>query len=187
MNEEDVVKTGVVTDTETITEEVTEVVEEPVKPGEKTDSALLLKSLQEEREKRRLVEEKLLALENQSPENNDVFSDEGKLLKQEISSLREKIEVKELLDQYPAIKDKSAEFNEFRTEYPGIPVDKIAKIFLAEKGLLEPHAPRKGLEKPSGGGKSIPTGEMTTEEVSNLRNNNFRKYMSLVKEGKIKV
>src|SRR3990167_11283661 len=75
-----------------------EVVVQPV-PGSKTDPELLLKSLQEEREKRKLAEERAKALEeNQAsalPE--DDYSDEGRVLKKEISSLSQ--EVKNLKEE----------------------------------------------------------------------------------------
>lgn len=185
--ENEVVNEAVVTE-QPIAEEVVETTEpvSQVKAGDKTEPNLLLASLQEEREKRRLLEEELSALKANS-NTDEVFSDEGRLLQQKIASLEEKIEMKELIEKNPALKDKSNEFNEFKRQYPGVSVDKLAKLFLSENDLTESVQPRKGLEKASGGGRVQPKEGMTADDVSNLRNTNFRKYMQLVKEGKIVV
>ena len=66
------------------------VVKEEATPGTKTDSALLLKSLQEEREKRRELEEELTNLKSSVP-SDEVFSDEGKALKSEINILKSEL------------------------------------------------------------------------------------------------
>src|SRR3990172_10243909 len=71
------------------------ILEEPsatvIPPGSKTPSALLLKSLNEERAKRREAEAALQALQEtpQPSYNSDiVFSDEGKALQAEILELK---------------------------------------------------------------------------------------------------
>lgn len=168
--------------------------EQPQAPvaGEKTDSALLLKSLQEEREKRREAEAEKLRLEEQllaknTLDDDDVFSDEGKALQHQIVSLNEKLELREVGEKYPVLKDKVSEFNEFRKNYPNIGMEKIAKLFLSENDLTETVTVRKGLEPVSGGSRQAPQTGMSSDEVSNLRNTNFRKYSQMVREGKIKV
>ena len=160
------------------------VVEPTVEAGSKTDSALLLKSLQEEREKRRELEQ-VLASQQVQPEF-DAFSDEGKAIKGELEALKESLVLKELHDKFPALKDKSDEFNEFRKDYPSVPLDKVSKLFLAEKDLLEVPMKRKGLEQASGGGRNVPATGPTPDEIANLRNTNYRKYLDMVKQGKIK-
>ena len=165
---------------------------EPVvtsQPGEKTDSALLLKSLQEERDKRRELEAQLAL---QTPPN-DVFSDEGRLLKKEIDDLkaatarREEEERLSLVQsQYPAVKDKSAEFEQFRADNPGMRLETAAKAFLVENNLFDTQ-PRKGLERQTGGGRTAPKEGMSVDDITELRTTNFRKYSQLVREGKIKV
>ena len=169
-----------------------------VKPGDKTEPNLLLKSLQEERELRRVEQEKRLELEAQllalqSVPDPDVYSDEGKALQQEISTLKGQVQaiteekvLGELIAKHPAIKDKLSEFNEFRKDYPSDKLASAAKLFLAENDLLEVPV-RKGLEKSSGGGRTAPQQGMTEAEVKTLRETNFRKYSSLVKSGAIKV
>jgi hypothetical protein len=161
-------------------------------PGEKTDSALLLKSLQKEREEKRALEAQLKALQ-ETPQSNEVFSDEGLLLKREIDALKqaqaqkdEQIALSGLQSQFPAIKDKAAEFENFRSENPGMRLETAAKAFLVENDLFEKPA-RKGLESQSGGGRVAPKEGMSAEDVKDLRNNNFRKYAQLLREGKIKV
>lgn len=166
-----------------VVESTTETVEES-QAGSKTDSALLLKSLHEEREKRRELEQRLLEKEAQ-PEP-DAFSDEGKVLKHEIDSLKESIVLKDLQEKHPALKDKSSEFDEFRKDYPGVSLEKVSKLFLVEKDLLE-QPERKGLEKTTGGARNVPPVGMSTEDITQLRTTNFRKYLKLVQEGKIKV
>ena len=96
--------------------------------GDKTDPNLLLKSLQEEREKRKLLEEEIQSLKSStlSEEEEGAFSDEGKLLEKKISNLQSKLDAIEeegnlakIYSQYPILKAKAQEFMEFRkTEYP---------------------------------------------------------------------
>jgi hypothetical protein len=170
--------------------------------GEKTDPNLLLKSLQEERERRRLAEEKNKLLENENEtlktsvfsEDTDVFSEEGKLLKGQINNLKSELsEVKEELTKkdvfisYPVLKDKWEEFEQFRSnpENKGMSLKTSAKAFLVENGFLSPT--RKGLEKSTGGDKTAPVSGMTAEDVKNLRTTDYKKYQQLLMEGKIKI
>lgn len=168
---------------------------EPVvtpQPGEKTDSALLLKSLQEEREKRKLLEEENRTLK-ETPQITEGYSDEGLRLKKEIDNMKlaqarrdEADTLSRIESQFPAVRDKSAEFEQYRTENPGMGIETAAKAFLVEKDLFTAPA-RKGLEKQLGGGRTPPKEGMSIEDVSDLRNNNYRKYSQMVREGKIKV
>jgi len=150
-------------------------------PGSKTDPSLLLKSLQEERQKVKILEEQLLTKTNTEEE---VFSDEGKLLQQQIKVVEEKILLKDLSEKFPALKDKASEFKDYRNQYPGVELEKLAKLFLVENDLNEVE-PRKGLEKQTGGMRTPQKQGMTVEEVADLRKNNFKKYLQLAREGKI--
>lgn len=188
---------------EAIKQEVTpkEEVKLPAQPGSKTEPTELLKSLQEERELRRLAQEEaklakeeLNKINSSVPSEADAWSDEGKLivekhvkpLQDTINSLEEKLALKDVQATYPVLREISSEFDEFRKEYPRHKLDNVAKLFLSEKGLLEPQ--RKGLEKPTGGFKNQKTpGSMTTEEVRHLRETNFRKYSDMAKKGLIKI
>lgn len=188
----DVNQPAPVSDEPVVTQDVTP------KPGEKTDPALLLESLQDEREKRRIAEEKEQAardeiarleveLQAKNTPDNDMYSDEGKTLHDQIVTLNEKIEVKELREKFPVLKDKQSEFNEFRKGYPNVDLEKIAKLFLSENGLLDEGTPRRGLEPAAGGQRTAPNTGMSEEDVKNLRETNFRKYSQMVREGKIKI
>jgi hypothetical protein len=167
----------------------------PVAPGSKTDSELLLKSLHEEKEKRRILEEKLRIAEEKttSPFPEEQHSDEGKALKKEIEAvsakLKEMEEAKELdglQSQYPILREKAAEFETFKAEYPRTKLANVAKLFLAENDLLEPS--RKGLEKTTGGNKTAaPSEGMTAEDVKILRETNPAKYRDMIMKDQLKI
>lgn len=171
---DEVVKTEEVTPTEETTETVTEVAQ----PGEKTDSALLLKRLQEERDKRRELEAKVQALETP----RETFSDEGRLLESKIAALEAKLSAKEQSEvrssvesQYPQLKDKNQEFEEYMQANPGLSIQTAAKGFLIENDLMPKSPSRKGME--TGGGARVPTRNGRTEdEVAELRKTNYRQY-----------
>lgn len=153
-------------------------------PGDKTESALLLESLQEERRKRKELEDKLNNLTTTIP-SDEVYSDEGKVLQSKIESLEEKLELQELKERFPQLKEMSSEFQEFRKDFPRHKGENVAKLFLSEKGLLEPA--RKGLEKPTGG-PHVPLSQgMTQEDVKRLRETDYRKYKDMLSKGLIKV
>lgn len=169
---------------------VEEVTNTAPQPGEKTDPALLLKSLQEERDEKRrerelrlAAEERLRALET-APEP-DVYSDEGQALKSQLKSLEDKIALKELADKFPQLKDKAPEFEDYRTNpaNAGMSIETAAKAFLVERDLLVKAEPRKGLETDTGGGRAPVKTGMTEEEKATLRTTNFREYSKRLKNG----
>ncbi len=166
--------------------------------GSKTDSTLLLKSLQEEREKRREIEESKKLLEEELltiKQSDEIFSDEGKVLKKEVDSLRETVaslgednKLQAIFLKYPLLKEKVDEFNEYRKQYSGVALENVAKLYLSEIGLLETTPKRKGLEKSTGGDRTpISSGKMTSEEVKKLRETNYRKYQEMLKKDQIKI
>ncbi len=173
-----------------------EVVDKPaqsvIQAGDKTDPNLLLESLKKEREKRRLLEEELQTLKS-STSSEDIFSDEGKALKNQISTLEARVALAEeeknlekLYSQFPVLRDKAEEFNTFRqAEHPRAKMESVAKLFLVENGLLD--APRKGLEKPTGGQRTPSTSGMTADDVKTLRQTNFKKYQEMIMKGQIKI
>ena len=161
--------------------------------GSKTDSNLLLKSLHEERDKRRALEEEIELLKSSVITSDEVYSDEGLALKKHISTIEEKLisleeekNFEKLFNQYPLLKEKADEFIEFRkAEHPRAKLESVAKLYLAENGLLDQQ--RKGLEKPTGGQRTPPISGMTTDDVANLRKNNFKKYQELIMKGQLKI
>ncbi len=162
-------------------------------PGSQTDPALLLKSLQEEREKRKLLEDRIELLE-QNPGSSDIFSEEGKALQQQIQESNSKIEAltnenakKDIFIEHPILKEKTAEFETFLAdpENKGMSMKTAAKAFLVENGLLD--APRRGLEKPTGGDRIPPSTKMSVEDVKTLRETNFKKYQEMLAKGEIQV
>lgn len=165
----------------------------PPAPGSQTPEEKLLLALQEERRQKKELEDKLLALTSEPPSVTEAFSDEGKMLEtkiqsleSELSSLREEKVLEAIQSRYPVLKELSAEFGQFRTGYAGVEIEKIAKLFLNEKGLLG--TPRKGLEKPAGGGPTPPASDkLTAEEVADLRKNNHRKYTEMLMSGQIRL
>lgn len=157
-------------------------------PGSQTPSENLLAALKEEREKRRLAEERATLLEDKF--NNPTtapsdYSDEGRLLNDKIKSLEDKIERKELEEKFPQLKELSDEFAEFKQDYPRNKAENVAKLFLQEKGLLEPV--RKGLEKPTGGMKAPTVSEMSHDDIKHLRETNYKKYKDMLVKGLIKI
>jgi hypothetical protein len=176
------------------------VVTTPVpKPGEKTDPALLLASLQEERAEVRRLKEENEVLRNQKPTetpSGEVFSEEGKVLDAKIAQLQAEREAEKLekalssvQTQFPVLADKAAEFEAYRAANPGMKLETAATAFLVENNLLETTPPRKGLELSSGGPKApvINDGSMTPDEVDQLRITNYREYVKRLKEGTLKI
>src|SRR3990167_450168 len=113
-------------------------------------------------------------------------SEEEFVRKSEFDEVKQKLNRQEVIELHPQLKELWSDFEMFRSdpENKGMNMRTAAKSFLVEKGLLEPQ--RKGLEKPTGGPRiPISTG-MTTEEIKNLRETNFKKYEEMLMKGQIK-
>lgn len=159
-------------------------------PGSQTPESNLLAALKEERAKRKELEDKL---NNQTTTPDEIYSDEGRALKNHITSLEAKIEAIEeeknlerLYNQYPLLREKASEFNEYReANHPRAKLESVVKLFLVENGLLEPV--RRGLESPTGGPRVPVSDKMTQEDIKNLRETDFRKYSDMLKKGLINV
>lgn len=132
------------------------------------------------------LQEKVALLESTSYTNDDpaVVSKLAEL-DAKLNRIEEDKQMDSTFAKYPVLADKRAEFEEFRKEYPGTKMENVAKIFLAEKDLLETPTRRKGLEK--GGTQRVApeSGKMTADDVKRLRTTNGREYLKLVREGKI--
>ncbi len=163
-------------------------------PGSKTPENNLLAALHEERVEKQKLAERIKQLEasmSSTKPDDEIFSDEGKLLQGSISSLELKIkeleqekELDHILSKHPEIKDVSDEFKTFRTSYPGVSLEDQAQLFLVKKGI-HPGLARKGLEQGSGGVKTAPPAAMSDDDLKRLREESPRKYLQLVSEGKI--
>ena len=119
----------------------------PPAPGDKTPPNLLLKSLQEEKEKRRELEqekadlvEQVKQLENSSSDN-EVFSDEGKALLEKIKGIEGQLaETKNenakltLLKDNPILEEHYADFETYRAlpENKGMALETAAKAFIID-------------------------------------------------------
>ena len=151
-------------------------------------------ALEEERKKRKDIEAERDALKSAPPEDSEVYSDEGRVLSKEISTLNEKLRLMERKDarreaesEFPVLRDKKEEFEAFLEddENKRLSIKKAAKLFLAEKGLLTQDPPeRKGLEKPTSGQNPSEPG-LTDEQKETIRKTNYREYEKLLRQGKI--
>lgn len=165
------------------------------KSGDKTDPNLLLKSLQDERDRRRVSESENHELKSRVKELEEIIAsdssdpgdgEEMSRVKAELAEIKRKQQRSEVLEAYPQLREVWSDFDEFRVdpENTGMNLKTAAKAFLVEKGLLDPPQ-RKGLEKPSGGPRSPISSGMSKEDVKQLRETNYRKYLDMVRKGHI--
>ena len=202
----DPLTTGQVSETnavDTTQEEVVKTEAQTPKAGDKTEPNLLLKALQEERDKRREVEkeleEQIKLRESSNSSDDDVWSDEGKALDQrfnertkaleaELAEIKKENAKKDLLVSNPVIKEHLAEFEEYLLDpdNKGMNLKTAAKAFMVDKGLLE--TKRTGLEKPTGSDRQPSTiGKMTAADARRLRETNFKKYQEMVINDQIQI
>lgn len=161
----------------------------PGAPGSKTPSELLLKSLQEERDKVRKLEEELA---NRPTSPGEAWSDEGKLLQAEIDKLKTTISSfeqtnikKQLQDSNPILKDKWNDFEVYllKPENKGMSISTAARSYLIENGMYD--TPRVGLETPSGGPRTPVTGALSAEEIKRIRETDPAKYRDMLEKKQI--
>ena len=144
-------------------------------------------------ERAKKAEAKAKELEEQlrlQPTESDPYAEEDlshtvKELSKKLAQIEEKNQLESVYAQYPVLKDKLAEFDEYRTANPGMPLATSAKAFLAEHDLLGQAPKRKGLEKAGGGQRTPPTGKISTEDAKRLRETNFNEYRKQLMAGKI--
>src|SRR4030065_399350 len=122
---------------------------QPFQAGDKTPPNQLLEAARIEREKKRILEEKKKKLEEKIKkeesststeyEQDEELSSEGKIFKKEISEVKSEVEQiknlaerKRVFETYPILKEKEAEFDEYRelTENLGMSLLTAAKAFL---------------------------------------------------------
>ena len=93
----------------------------------------------------------------------------------------------ELADVFPNLRGKEEEFKKFATRptRKGLPLEDLAKIF-----LFETPKPKKkrSLFSPAGGADKKPVKpKLTVDDIRTLRKHDNRKYMQLIREGKINI
>lgn len=130
------------------------------------------------------LEERLQTTES-DPYGDDDLHQRVKELSQKLAKIEEKSQFESLYLQYPVLKDKVAEFDEYRDKNPGMSLETGAKAFLAEHDLLGQTVKRKGLEKAGGGQRTPPTGKITAEDAKRLRETNYNEYKKQLMAGKI--
>ena len=95
-----------------------------------------------------------------------------------------------VLKKYPDLAKYGEEFKEEAYKHPkSVDLETIAKSFLFGKTpepAPEPEYPKPGLEKPTGGTGQAPSIGMTLGDITRLRETDERRYIKLVREGKIK-
>lgn len=130
------------------------------------------------------LEERLQTTES-DPYGDDDLHQTVKELSQKLAKMEERSQFESLYSQYPVLKDKVAEFDEYRDKNPGMSLETGAKAFLAEHDLLGQTMKRKGLEKAGGGQRTPPTGKTTAEDAKRLRETNYNEYKKQLMAGKI--
>lgn len=144
-------------------------------------------------ERAKKAEAKAKELEEQlrlQPTESDPYAEEDlavtvKELQRKLAQMEEKNQLESLYAQYPVLKDKIAEFDEYRNANPGMQLTTSAKAFLAEHDLLSQAPKRKGLEKAGGGQRTPPTGKISVEDAKRLRETNYNEYKKQLMAGKI--
>lgn len=109
-------------------------------------------------------------------------------LEQTVKGLSEELAMGKVLETFPVIRGKEADFNEFRNlpENQGMSLAVAAKAFVVEKDLITPRRP--GLEAPTGGGHApAPSGKLSAEDAGKLRNTNYKAYVAGLKNGTIQI
>lgn len=157
--------------------------------GDATPENRLYAALEEERQLRKKLQKELQSLKKSSDDDitdSDATAVEKlERLSEKIASLERRVEMDAVLSKYPQLKEKLTEFGEYRDDLPDLPLDRAATLYLAENGLLSNSPKRKGLEKAGGGDKSPQPIGMTTDELRKLRTEQPRKYIQMIRSGKI--
>ena len=93
---------------------------------------------------------------------------------------------KHTLGDFPQLIKQEEEFKKFAYENPETKDLKIlAKSFLFKPEQPEKPEERKGLEKPTGGLREVPTGDMSLGDITRLRETDPKAYFKAIREGRI--
>lgn len=137
-------------------------------------------------ERAKKLEARIKELENIEIEPFGVDNEQFSQFQAELSSVKKKLEKSEVIETHPVLKEIWEEFETYleNPENAGLPMKTAARVFLAEKGALEPK--RKGLEKPTGGTRTPISTGMTAEDVKRLRETNYKEYTNKLRKGQLK-
>lgn len=177
----------------------------PAPVGAKTPNENLKAALDEERLKRQqerdlreVAEARVKQLEEAAALSETVNEDDltpgEKALKKQIDEQNAKLlkltrdrEMDRVVSTYPALQDKRDEFETFCADYPSnTGREKLAKLFLADIGLLEQTPVRKGLEHDRRGPREVgQVTKFTAEEIDRMMKNEPRRFNKLISLGLI--
>lgn len=192
--------------TEEEKEEITE--EIPSKPATQEQKTVPYERFKQVNEEKKALEEELERVKKSSVSSDEELkakypdwefmeeTDKVKIKREEQREMRiRKLEeqsawdkdYKQTLKGFPQLAEQEEEFKEFAYKHPEV---KDLKI-LAQSFLFKPEEPaeppkRKGLEKPSGGLGKAPVSGMSLEDITRLRDTDFRAYVKAIREGRIK-
>lgn len=147
----------------------------------------------ERAKKAELRAKELEELQAKDTSTDDVYSDEGRLLKKEIEELKNlysqkdrEAELESVMRDNPVLKEKLEDFETFRTnpDNQGMSLKTQAKAFMIENDLVSEPPKRKGLEKSTGSASVNVNSKMTWKDVQTLKETNWRKYQKMLLEGK---
>lgn len=130
---------------------------------------------------------RLAALDDKNPLQTPVPSNELESVRGELATVKTELSQAKLFRQYPVLEQAWPDFTEWhaKDENKAMPLESAAKVFMAEKGLLEPRRP--GLQPNTGGQPQAPKQGMSAEEVKALREGDGRKYREALMAGKIQI
>jgi len=127
------------------------------------------------------------SLSDDAPYEVEATKGDLKTLEARLKASEERETRRELESRHPVLQDKKEDFDEFLEDdaYASLPIDKAATLFMAERGLLNSSPERKGLEKATGGATTPPTSGLTQDDLKRLREEEPRKYIKMIQDGKI--
>jgi len=136
--------------------------------------------LKKERERRKELEAQL----QQSDETEEVEVEDNYVppstdLEKEVRELR----LDKVAGQYPDLESKRVELDEFIEDNPNYSLEDAVDLFRVRRGLVGGSEPEpQGLESPTAGPKETPSG-YSPEDMEEIRQNDFRKYLKMSQEG----
>lgn len=189
-------------ESETPTEPETELEQtEEVPPAKPAPQAIPYERFREVNDKAKSLEEELKKIRESSVSSEEppaldweMMSDNEKWMAKELIKIKEDQLWKEDLDKvkksFPQLGEREAEFKEYAYKYPkSVGIDVLAKSFLFENKPEKPVEPEsktatKGLERPTGGTRQVPSPGMTLADIKRLREEQPKLYEKMIRENK---